>query len=179
MKKWVAVFCSVLILFLSTTFAHGQQAEIRVLPVNDFHGFAEPYQPLGSNERLGGLPYLAARIDELRKEKPSLLLSAGDMIQGNNWANLFQGASVIEWMNEMRFDAMVLGNHEFDFGQEVLKKRISEARFPILGANVEGMGALKPFVILPAGRQEGPTFEIVAKSFWSLAIGIWSSSFSC
>lgn len=69
------------------------------------------------------------------------------MIQGNNWANLFQGASVIEWMNEMRFDAMVVGNHEFDFGQEVLKKRISEARFPILGANVEGVGALKPYVI--------------------------------
>ena len=147
MKKWVAVFCSVLILFLSTTFAYGQQAEIRILHVNDFHGFAEPYQPLGSNELLGGLPYLAARIDELRKEKPSLLISAGDMIQGNNWANLFQGASVIEWMNEMRFDAMVVGNHEFDFGQEVLKKRISEARFPILGANVEGMGVLKPYVI--------------------------------
>ena len=44
----------------------------------------------------------------------------------------------MELMNEMRFDAMVLGNHEFDFGQEILKKRISEARFPVLGANVGG-----------------------------------------
>jgi 2',3'-cyclic-nucleotide 2'-phosphodiesterase (5'-nucleotidase family) len=42
---------------------------------------------------------------------------------------------------------MVLGNHEFDFGQEVLKKRISEARFPILGANVEGVERLNPYVI--------------------------------
>lgn len=140
MKKWQAVFCSVLVFFLFTTFAYGQQVEIRILHVNDFHGFAEPYKPLGSDEPLGGIPYLAAKVNELRKGKPSLLLSAGDMIQGNNWANLFQGESVMEWMNEMRFDAMVLGNHEFDFGQEVLKKRISEARFPILGANVEGSG---------------------------------------
>lgn len=147
MKKLEVVFCSVLVLFLWMTFAYGQQAEIRILYVNDFHGFAEPHAPLGSKELLGGIPYLAKRADELRKEKPSLLLSAGDMIQGNNWANLFQGESVIEWMNAMRFDAMVVGNHEFDFGQEVLKKRISEARFPILGANVEGLGVLNPYVI--------------------------------
>ncbi len=75
------------------------------------------------------------------------MISAGDMIQGNNWANLFQGESVIELVNEIRFDAMVLGNHEFDFGQEVLKKRISEATFPVLGANVEGLGGLRPYII--------------------------------
>jgi 5'-nucleotidase/UDP-sugar diphosphatase len=147
MKRWRIALWSVLIFLVFTTFTYGQQAEIRILHINDFHGFAEPYQPLGSDELLGGIPYLAARVNELRKEKPSLLLSAGDMIQGNNWANLFQGESVIEWMNEMRFDAMALGNHEFDFGQEVLKKRISESRFPILGANVEGLGPLKPYVI--------------------------------
>jgi 2',3'-cyclic-nucleotide 2'-phosphodiesterase (5'-nucleotidase family) len=42
---------------------------------------------------------------------------------------------------------MVVGNHEFDFGQEVLKRRISEASFPVLGANVRGMEGLKPYVI--------------------------------
>ena len=147
MKKWTAVICSILVFFLWTTFAYGQQAEIRILHVNDFHGFAEPYSPIGSEERLGGIPYLTARADEFRREKPSLLLSAGDMIQGNNWANLFQGESVIEWMNAMRFDAMVVGNHEFDFGQEVLRQRISQAKFPILGANVEGLAVLKPYVI--------------------------------
>jgi 5'-nucleotidase/UDP-sugar diphosphatase len=47
----------------------------------------------------------------------------------------------------MKFDAMVLGNHEFDFGQDVLKKRISEAKFPVLGANVEGLDLIKPYVI--------------------------------
>ena len=147
MKRLNTVICCFFLFFLSITFVNGQPAEIRILHVNDFHGFAEPYKPLGSELLFGGIPYLAAKANELRKGKPSLLFSAGDMIQGNNWANLFQGESVMEWMNEMRFDAMVLGNHEFDFGQEVLRKRISEARFPILGANVKGVEGLKPYVI--------------------------------
>jgi 5'-nucleotidase/UDP-sugar diphosphatase len=75
------------------------------------------------------------------------LVAAGDMIQGSTWANLSKGASVIELMNAMKFDAMVVGNHEFDFGQGELKKRIAEANFPILGANVVGIQELRPYVV--------------------------------
>ena len=50
-------------------------------------------------------------------------------------------------MNAMKFDAMVVGNHEFDFGPKVLKERMAQARFPVLGANVKGFAALKPYVI--------------------------------
>jgi 2',3'-cyclic-nucleotide 2'-phosphodiesterase (5'-nucleotidase family) len=46
----------------------------------------------------------------------------------------------------MGFDALVLGNHEFDFGQEVLKQRLSEAAFPVLGANVEGLSGIRPYI---------------------------------
>jgi 5'-nucleotidase/UDP-sugar diphosphatase len=147
MKKIYAVSLCVFLFFLYLSFAHGQQAEIRILQLNDFHGFAEPYKPIGSGELLGGISYLAAKANELGKEKPTLLLCAGDMIQGHHWANLFQGGPVIELMNQMGVDAMVLGNHEFDFGQEALQKRISEAAFPVLGANVKGLNGLKPFVI--------------------------------
>src|SRR4030043_426170 len=151
MKRWGTILCSILIFFLLISFGHGEELQIRILHVNDFHGFAEPYKPIGSDEMLGGIANLAARVEELRKEKLSLLLSAGDMIQGNNWTNLFQGESVMELINEMRFDAMVLGNHEFDFGQDVLRKRISEAKFPVLGANVEGIEILKPYVMKEVG----------------------------
>ncbi len=96
---------------------------------------------------MGGASYLAAKVKKLRSEKPTLLLSAGDMIQGSNWANLTEGKSVIELMNAMQFDAMVVGNHDFDFGKEVLKKRISEEKFPVLSANVQGIESLKPFII--------------------------------
>ena len=151
MKKWLVIAAGILfILFLS---AHGysQSSDLRILHVNDFHGFAEAYQPFGSPEFLGGVAYLGDKVKALRREKPTLLLAAGDMIQGSNWANMSHGKSVIELMNAMRFDALVLGNHEFDFGQEELKKRISEAAFPFLGANVEGLDHVKPFAILEGG----------------------------
>jgi 5'-nucleotidase/UDP-sugar diphosphatase len=150
-KRLHTAICFIFLFFLSLPFAYGRQIEIRILHVNDFHGFAEPYKPLGTDELLGGVAYLSAKANELRKRKPSLSLSAGDMIQGNNWANLFQGKSVIEWMNAMKFDAMVLGNHEFDFGKGALKKRISEARFSVLGANVEGLERLRPYIMKEIG----------------------------
>ena len=115
------IFCVIIILGFSASFAQAGQSVIRILYVNDFHGFAEPYKPTESDQMLGGIAYLSAKADKLRKEKPSLFLAAGDMIQGNNWANLTLGESVVELMNIMRFDAMVIGNHEFDFGQDVLK----------------------------------------------------------
>jgi 2',3'-cyclic-nucleotide 2'-phosphodiesterase (5'-nucleotidase family) len=138
-------FC--LIILLTVTGGHAAATSLRILYVNDFHGYAEPLQAPGSGEKVGGMAFLAARVEALRREKPSLLLAAGDMIEGNQWAHLFQGKSVIELMNAMKFDAMVVGNHEFDFGQAVLRKRIAEARFPVLGANVVGLDPLKPYVI--------------------------------
>ena len=142
-------FLKIILLLASATIlmACAAQHEIRILHVNDFHGFATAYKPYGSEEEQGGLAYLAQRVQELRSEKPTLLVAAGDMIQGNNWANLFQGKSSIEAMNSMKFDAVVVGNHEFDFGQAILKERIQEANFPFLGANVTGLSQLKSYVV--------------------------------
>lgn len=145
LKAFFLLMCAAILMSCAT------RHEIRILHVNDFHGFANAYKPYGSQEEQGGLAYLAGRIDDLRAEKPTLLLAAGDMIQGNNWANLFRGKSSIEAMNAMKFDAMVVGNHEFDFGQAVLKERIQEAAFPFLGADVEGLNALKPYIIKNVG----------------------------
>ncbi|MCL4503324.1 MAG: 5'-nucleotidase C-terminal domain-containing protein [Deltaproteobacteria bacterium] len=148
--RLILLCCLIWLIFLGAP-ALGREAALRLLYVNDFHGFAEPYQPLGSPELLGGAAYLAGSVDRLRKERPTLLLAAGDLIQGNNWANLFRGKSSIKLMNAMRFDAMAVGNHEFDFGQKVLQELIREARFPVLGANVQGLARLKPYVIKTVG----------------------------
>ena len=155
--KFLLIVCF-LQLFTGTFLSCVTQYEIRILHINDFHGFAVPYKPYGSDEAQGGLAYLAARADELRSEKPTLFLAAGDLIQGNNWANLFQGKSSIEAMNAMKVDAMVLGNHEFDFGQAVLKERIGEANFPVLGANVVGLSELKPYILK---NMDGLTVAII------------------
>ena len=151
MKRWRLLLCCLFWLLFLGTPAPGREAALRLLYVNDFHGFAEPYQPLGSAEPLGGAAYLAGAVDRRRNERPTLLLAAGDMIQGNNWANLFQGKSSIELMNAMGFDAMAVGNHEFDFGPQVLLERLTEAGFPFLGANVQGLAGLKPYVIKTCG----------------------------
>ena len=147
MKKLRIALLGILLLLILAPWSNANQVDLRILYVNDFHGFAEPYKPAGSDAPLGGIAYLAGAVDRARGKLPSLLLAAGDMIQGNAGANLFQGKSTIEVMNAMKFDAMVVGNHEFDSGPKVLKERMAEARFPVLGANVKGLAALKPYVI--------------------------------
>ncbi len=155
-----------IVLFLSLAWVPGvysEETRIRILHVNDFHGFAEPHKPLGSQELLGGAAYLSAAVNRLRGEGPTLLVAGGDMIQGHTWANLSKGESSIELMNAMKFDVMVVGNHEFDFGQEVLKKRISEAIFPVLAANVYGMEALKPYAVKEVGGVKVGFLGVVAE----------------
>ncbi len=154
MKKLrlTAVLVFALLSFSLTGFVsqvNAGEKRIRILYVNDFHGFSQPYRPYGMDDQWGGAAFLDKKIRALRADPsiPTLLLAAGDMIQGNNWANLFQGRSVIELMNLMAFDAMVMGNHELDFGQDVLKQRIREAAFPVLAANVQGLPELKPYMI--------------------------------
>jgi 5'-nucleotidase/UDP-sugar diphosphatase len=150
--KVLSVLCFWLLL-LTTAFsapASGGQ-EIRILYLNDLHGYVHPHKGPGSQEDYGGVARLATRLKVLRGEKPALLLAAGDMIQGSSWANFSRGKSVIALMNALHFDAMVLGNHEFDFGQDVLKERIQEATFPVLAANVGGFPPVTPYLLRELG----------------------------
>ncbi|MDO8945733.1 MAG: 5'-nucleotidase C-terminal domain-containing protein [Desulfocapsaceae bacterium] len=129
-------------------------ATFRIYYINDFHGFANPTQPPGEKGQQGGIAWLASRLKQLRIEQPGLFLVAGDMIQGDTWTNFSQGYATIALLNQLHLDAMVTGNHEYDFGQDVLKKRISEANFPVLAANVKGLPGVHPQVSfsLPGGK---------------------------
>lgn len=147
MRKMLILF----VVLLLPALASAATQTLRILHINDFHGFVHPSHTPGMQEPLGGAAQLAEQIGRLRAENPSILLSAGDMIQGDSWANLTSGASVIELMNVMKFDAMTTGNHEFDFGQDVLKQRIAQASFPVLAANVSGLEGLKPYTIIERG----------------------------
>ncbi|MFA4904263.1 MAG: 5'-nucleotidase C-terminal domain-containing protein [Desulfobaccales bacterium] len=147
MKRIWIILLGVLLMVSLAPWAEAAPVSLRILYVNDFHGFAEPIKQTNGKPSIGGIAYLAGAVDRARQQRPSILLAAGDMIQGNAWANLFLGQSVIDVMNAMKFDAMVVGNHEFNFGPKVLQERIAQANFPILGANVEGLPSLKPYVI--------------------------------
>jgi 5'-nucleotidase / UDP-sugar diphosphatase len=140
-------FILAILLLVSASQAFCLKSTIRILHVNDFHGFAQPRQSPDKDAPAGGAACLAWEVTRLRAGQPTLLLAAGDMIQGDNWANFSQGASVIDLMNLMRFDALAVGNHEFDFGVQRLCKLISQAKFPFLAANVARLPALRPYVI--------------------------------
>lgn len=114
-------------------------AEVIILHNNDVHSRLESHVPQGAEKEQGGRVRLATLVEQVRAEYGAhkvLLLDGGDAIHGTNIDNLFGGLPSIEVMNAMGYDAFTPGNHEFNYGQEVLAQRIKDAKFPTLAANV-------------------------------------------
>lgn len=130
---------------------------LTLLHVNDFHGRIFSYIDKGVDtvRPSGGAAYLAAMVADQRSRNPEgvILLAAGDMFQGTPVSNIFRGKPVLDVMNRLQFDAMILGNHEFDWGRAVLDDILAQARFPFVSANVKDfkgsyLNNVKPYVIL-------------------------------
>lgn len=143
---------------------------LTILHVNDFHGRLQPALPKPGldNAPTGGAALLAERIRQERGKDPggTVLLSAGDMFQGTPVSNLFHGAPVLEIMNSLSFDAMALGNHEFDWGLDVLRKLRSGSSFPFLSATVvdnagRALPGISPHVLL---ERKGVRIAVVGVS---------------
>ncbi|MEN2983910.1 MAG: bifunctional UDP-sugar hydrolase/5'-nucleotidase [Dictyoglomaceae bacterium] len=160
MKKFIKSLIISLAIFILFSFIFAQSApsiNLTILHINDFHGRLLPYTVRSISEKVpvSGVAYLAQLIKEERAKNPegTILLSAGDMFQGTPQSNIFRGEPVVEIMNLLNFDAMAVGNHEFDWGQETLKKLVSLSKFPYLSANILDKNGnypsyLKPYVIL-------------------------------
>lgn len=105
---------------------------ISVVHVNDTHGRVE------ENEKNGELGFakLKTYYDNKNVADNALLLNAGDVIHGTTFATISKGDSVINVMNQMGFDAMTAGNHDFNYGYQRLVELKNKANFPIFGANV-------------------------------------------
>ncbi len=133
--------------------------KLTILSVNDFHGALEK----DSDGRFGAarLAYLIEQ--EKKHSQASVLISAGDMFQGTALSSYNKGKTVIDVMNVMEFDAMSLGNHEFDWGYDEIYKYVDgeisngEANFPYLGCNIieKSTGqlakGLKPYQVINKG----------------------------
>jgi len=119
---------------------------ITILHTNDLHGRVE--------EGIG-FARLATWVQNFREENPhTLLLDAGDTVHGLPIATLFQGESIIRLMNAVGYDAMVAGNHDFNYGWERLVALDQMANFPIMGANIineAGETILTPYEIKEVG----------------------------
>ncbi|MGP1718010.1 MAG: bifunctional metallophosphatase/5'-nucleotidase [Methylophilus sp.] len=144
---WRALLACACLLFCAHTFAEeqpapGKQFTISVLSTTDLHGHLET------------LPRIAGFISNVRKARAAdggavLVLDGGDMFQGELASNLNEGAAVVAAYNQIGYDAVTMGNHEFDFGptgpavipkkgqnpRGALQARAAEAHYPFLAAN--------------------------------------------
>lgn len=100
-----------------------------IYAINDLHG------KLTDGENHPGVDELSTYLRSNMTED-SILLSTGDMWQGAPESNLTRGKIITEWMNGMGFDAMTLGNHEYDWGEEAIRENALLAEFPILAINI-------------------------------------------
>ena len=112
-------------------FIAGKKA-ISLLSMNDFHG------SLAGDAKNPGASKIATYFNVEKKANPkgTITLSAGDMFQGSADSNLLSGVPVMAVMNYIKFDAMAIGNHEFDWGQGTLQGLSDSAEFPFLAANI-------------------------------------------
>ncbi|MFI5252124.1 MAG: bifunctional metallophosphatase/5'-nucleotidase [Bacteroidota bacterium] len=138
-----------------------------ILHWNDFHAQNTPFDVTSPSDRstkyrVGGEPLFAGYIRDIRKSSVNVLVvSGGDEFQGTPISNFTCGRSQIELLNLLHPDAMVLGNHEFDYGADSLRANLARATFPILCSNVIDLGKNSTF---------GLPFAI--KNFGNLKIGI-------
>ncbi len=131
-----------------------------------FIHFNDAYQ-ISPRRGLGGMGPMATLIQRERARAPqSVLTFGGDLISPSLLSGITKGAHMIEFANALRLQVAVLGNHEFDFGPEVLAQRLAESKFPWLGANVLGTdGKTFPGVqatrVLPVGPVKVGFFGLV------------------
>ena len=133
--------------------AGAAQAEtvLHILHTNDFHSRIESINAYDSTcdaetetagECFGGTARFVTKLAELRKQfeeagEPVLLLDGGDQFQGSLFYTTYKGEAAAEFMNQLGYDAMAVGNHEFDDGPEVLAGFMDKVEFPVISANID------------------------------------------
>ena len=131
--------------------------QLVVLHTNDTHSCVMPINPNLADTAManrGGYLRRVAMIKQERKANPDLLLfDSGDFSQGSPYYSLFKGDVEVGLMNEMKYDAATIGNHEFDFGIDNMVRIFKMAKFPIVCSNYDFTGTelasiVKPYVVL-------------------------------
>lgn len=158
---WIPVMTGYL---TATVQAEANPKVFDFIEITDFHGYLQ-----NSGKLKDGTPItqqraavLAEQIKTIRKTNPNtVLLSGGDMFQGTPLSNVLKGRPVIDFMKNLHFDAMALGNHEYDWGIESVinpkSATLKNTTIPVLAANVYDKTAgkpaqyVKPYVLLERG----------------------------
>lgn len=140
----------------------GRRAWVTILSTTDLHGNILPLDYYTNKPDARGLARAATIIRQARRENPdAILLDSGDTIQGtplvyyHHRKNSAPPDPMILAMNELGYTAMAVGNHEYNFGLNILEKARREARFPVLSANTYKKGTdetyHRPYVVKEVG----------------------------
>ena len=159
-------FC--LFTFLPLNTVAKKHKQLVILHTNDTHSTIMPLNPNLDNKDLAGRGGFLRRVNLIKEERsqhPNLLLfDSGDFSQGSGYYTLFKGEVEIGLMNQMGYDAVTIGNHEFDFGMENMAKLFRMATFPIVCSNYDCTGTIleglvKPYITL---KREGVKIGVFA-----------------
>lgn len=167
---YVAVLLALVLAVLPAGAQEGGSFTLTVLHTNDVHARIDEFDGQGNtcdaeesaaNECLGGVARRKTVIDQVRAEAPNLLLvDAGDQFQGTLFYNQYKGGAAQEMMNTLGYDAMAVGNHEFDDGPGNLGSFIRGVDFPVLSANIDASaepelaGLISPYVVLQVNGEQ-------------------------
>ena len=145
-------------IIMAIAVATGMEAKgkkITILHTNDTHSQVEPIAEGAKNGGMAGYARRMAIVAQEREEQqlPTLLVDAGDFVQGTPYFNLYHGRIEVDAMNRLGYDAATLGNHEFDNGIENLARLVKKAKFAIVCANYDFTGTIlenliKPYTII-------------------------------
>lgn len=139
---------------LACTQQPSKPVTLTILHSNDTHSQVEPLDAGVLNGDCGGYARRMGLIGQERQADPELiLLDAGDFCQGTPYFNIYKGDIEIEAINRMGYDAVTLGNHEFDNGVDTLASKLKKLKCPVVCANyvVENtplQDIVKPYTIL-------------------------------
>lgn len=131
--------------------------ELVVLHTNDTHSCVMPLNINLEDKNLAGRGGFIRRINMIKEQRqlhPGLLLfDSGDFSQGSGFYTLFKGEVEVGLMNKMGYDAVTIGNHEFDFGLDNMAKLFRMANFPIVCSNYDFTGTpceglVKDFIVI-------------------------------
>ncbi|MDA8138654.1 MAG: 5'-nucleotidase C-terminal domain-containing protein [Desulfobacteraceae bacterium] len=144
--------------------------QVTVLFFNDLHGHLQPFEIKAETgkQEVGGIARMATLINQIRAENEAkhvttLVLVAGDILQGTPMSTVFRGEPDIKCLNAMGVNAVTVGNHEFDFGLENFLMLQRQANFPFLSANIvdKQSGRLLAQASLVVPLSNGLNFTII------------------
>src|SRR5208283_3278892 len=152
---FLSIYCLVFTFAVSADTKSASTTHLTILYDNDIHGHLIPFDDARSGKNIGGAARRTSLMNKFKSENPNtLILDAGDMLTGTPISGFFKGEADYGTFERMPYDAMAIGNHDFDYSQATLRHFIKTSPIPVLSANIfesDNQLIAKPYIIKNVG----------------------------